>query len=193
MEKIAIGPNFPKKLIDLDNGVKKNIEILSDTKNTSPNKLTACILKRPRHDQIVNILNSMGVKINFISDGDVSGVISVADPNKHVDIYLGIGGSPEGVLAAAALSCLDCQMQTRLVFQNEDEKKRTLDTGIKNLNKKYSINDMVKGDVIFCASGITDGDLVSGIKDLGKSFEAETYILHKDSKTNKKVKNIIKK
>ena len=193
MEKIAIGPNFPKKLINLDNSVKKNIEILCDAKNTSPNNLTACVLQRPRHNQIVDSLNSMGVNINFITDGDVSGVISVADPNSNIDIYLGVGGGPEGVLAAAALSCLDCQMQARLVFQNNDEKKRAKDAGIDDLNKKYFIEDMIKGDVIFCATGITDGDIVKGVKDLGNSFETETYVLHKNSKTNKKIKNIIKK
>ncbi len=123
MEKIAIGPKLPKNLIDLDFDIKKNIELLSDAKNTTPNKLSACILKRPRHDKIINSLNEMGVSINFISDGDVSGVISVADSTKGNDIYIGIGGGPEGVLAAAALDCLGCQMQTRLYFQDEDEKK----------------------------------------------------------------------
>ena len=124
MEKIAIGPGLPKNLIDLDFGVEKNIKLLSDGKNTSPNKLTACVLKRERHNQIVDSLNNLGVKISFISDGDVTGAMSVADKNSKIDIYLGIGGSPEGVLAAAALSCLDCQMQTRLVLQNNDEISR---------------------------------------------------------------------
>ena len=141
----------------------------------------------------MNSLNSLGVKINFITDGDVSGVISVADPNSNIDIYLGIGGGPEGVLAAAALSCLDCQMQTRLSFQNEDEKNRSRNMGIGDLNQKYNINDMVKGDVIFCATGVTDGDLVKGIKDLGDSFESETFVLHKSSKINKKIKNRLNK
>ena len=135
----------------------------------------------------------MGVKINFITDGDVSGVISVTDPKTNIDIYIGTGGGPEGVLAAAALTCLDCQMQTRLVFQNDDEKKRARKIGIKELNLKYNINDMVKGDVIFCATGFKDGDLVKGIKDVGGSFEAETFVLHKSSITNKIIKNKIKK
>ena len=178
MEKIAIGAGFPENLVDLDFDVQKNIERLA---------------KRPRPDQIVNSLNSLGVKINFITDGDVSGVISVADPKSNIDIYFGIGGGPEGVLAAAALSCLDCQMQVRLSFQNEDEKNRCRDMDIKDLNQKYNINDMVKGDVIFCATGVTDGDLVKGIKDHGDSFEAETYVLHKSSNTNKIIKNNIKK
>ena len=189
MEKIAIGPNLPENLIDLDFDIKKNIELLSKAKNTTPDKLTACILKRPRHDKIVNALKSLGVKINFITDGDVSGVIFVAIPNSNIDIYLGIGGAPEGVLAAAALNCMGCQMQTRLLFQDEKEKEKAIKLGIKNLNKKYSISDMIKGDVIFCASGVTDGDLVKGIKDLGDIFESETLVLHKSSKTNKIIKN----
>ena len=135
----------------------------------------------------------MGVKINYISDGDVLGVISVANPKSNIDIYLGIGGGPEGVLAAAALSCLGSQMQTRLLFQNDDEKNRAKKIGIKELNIKYNMNDMVKGDVIFCATGVTDGNLVKGIKDLGDYFEAETFVLHKSSKTNKIIKNKIKK
>ena len=193
MEKIAIGPNMPNNLIDLDFGVKKNIKLLCDTKNTTPDKLTACILKRPRHEDIVNDLNFLGVKINFITDGDVSGVISVADPKSNIDIYLGTGGAPEGVLAATALDCLNCQMQTRLVFQNDAEKKRAKKLGIKDLKKKYNIKDMIKGDTIFCATGVTDGDLVQGIKDLGNFFEAETLVIHKSTKTYKKIKNKIKK
>ena len=126
MEKIAIGSNFPNNLVDLDFGVKKNIKLLSDCKNVTPDKLTACILNRSRHKNIIDDLNTMGVKINFIEDGDVSGVISVGDANSNIDIYMGIGGAPEGVLAASALSCINCQMQTRLFFQNEIEKKRTV-------------------------------------------------------------------
>ena len=193
MEKIAIGPGLPKNLVDLDFGVKKNIKLLSEAKNTTPEQLSACVLKRTRHDSIIKSLNSLGVKINFISDGDVSAVISVADSNSNIDIYIGIGGGPEGVLAAAALNCLDCQMQTRLVFQNINEKNRAIKCGIKDLKKKYYIEDMVKDDVIFCATGVTDGNLVKGIKDLGDSFQSETFVLHKSSKTNKIIKNRIKK
>ena len=193
MEKIAIGPSLPENLISLDNDIKKNIKLLAEAKNTRPDNLTACILKRPRHDDIVKSLKSLNVKINFISDGDVSGAISVAYPQTKIDIYIGIGGGPEGVLAAAALKCLGCQMQTRLKFYNEDEKKRVKKLGIKDLNYKYSINDMVKGDVIFCATGVTDGDLVKGIKDLGDHFESETFILHMSSNTNKILKNKMKK
>jgi len=193
MEKIAIGPKLPENLVDLDFDVKKNIELLSKAKNTSPDKLTVCLLKRQRHDLIIKDLTSMGVKIKFITDGDVSGVMSVADKKTNIDMYIGTGGGPEGVLAAAALYCLDCQMQTRLVFQNKKEKERAEYLGIKNFNRKYNINDMIKGDVIFCATGVTDGDIVKGIKDLGDSFESETFVLHKSSKTNKIIKNINKK
>jgi fructose-1,6-bisphosphatase II / sedoheptulose-1,7-bisphosphatase len=193
MEKIAIGPGLPKNLVDLDFSVKKNISLLSEAKNTSPNKLSACVLNRPRHDKIIDSLKSLGVQINYITDGDVLGVISVANPKFNNDIYIGVGGAPEGVLAAAALFCLDCQMQTRLVFQDNSEKTRAKDLGINDLNQKYNIEDMIKDDVIFCATGVTDGDLVKGIKNLGDSFESETYVLQKSSLTNKIVKNIIKK
>ena len=193
MEKIAIGPKLPKNLVDLDFSVEKNIKLLSEAKNTRPEKLTVCILKRPRHDLIVKHLNSIGVKIKFISDGDVSGVISVSNPDSNIDMYIGTGGAPEGVLAAAALDCLDCQIQTRLVFQNENEKEKAKYLGIKDLNKKYNINDMVKGDVIFCATGVTDGDIVKGIKDRDDSFESETFVLHKSSKVNKIIKNQLSK
>ena len=193
MEKIAIGASLPKNLIDLDFSVEKNIKLLAEAKNKNPNKLRACVLKRPRHDKIIKALNLLNVQIDFISDGDVSGVISVANPNSHIDIYIGIGGGPEGVLAAAALKCLGCQMQTRLKFSNESEKKRAIKLGIKDLDKKYYIEDMVKGDVIFCATGVTDGDLVKGIIESSDYFQSETYVLHHSTKTNKIVKNQIKK
>tara|TARA_B100000029_G_scaffold453572_1_gene479453 strand:+ start:4401 stop:5345 length:945 start_codon:yes stop_codon:yes gene_type:complete len=193
MEKIAIGPSLPENLVNLDYDVKKNIKLLAEAKNTTPDNLTACILKRPRHDLLISSLKELNVKINFISDGDVSGVISVAYPQSKIDIYIGIGGGPEGVLAAAALKCLGCQMQTRLKFYKDDEKERAKNFGIKNLNYKYNINDMVKGDVIFCSTGVTDGDLVKGIKVNKDYFESETFVLHKGSNTNKKIKHKIKK
>ena len=193
MEKIAVGPNLPRDLIDLDFSVEKNIKSLAEARNTVPGKLVACVLKRPRHEKIINSLNSLGVKIDFITDGDVSGVISVAYENTDTDIYIGVGGAPEGVLAAAALECLGCQMQTRLVFEGEEQKNRAKKLGIKDLRMKYNISDMIKGDVIFCATGVTDGNLVEGIKDIGSTFQAETFALHKSSGINKKIKKIIKK
>ena len=193
MEKIAVGPNLPKNIIDLDFGVKKNIKILAEAKNTTPDKLTACLLKRPRHDKIVEELKSLNVKINFITDGDVSGVIFVSNPKSNIDIYIGTGGSPEGILAAAALKCFDCQMQTRFVFQDDEEVNRAKKAGILDLKRKYYIKDMVKGDVIFCATGVTSGDILSGVKDLGKYYETESLILHNSSKTNKIIKSKLKK
>ena len=192
MEKIAIGSNLPKNLLDLDNTVEKNISLLADAKNTTPDNLTACLLKRDRHKNIIDSLNKMNVKIKFITDGDVSGVIYVVDKSSPVDIYLGIGGGPEGVLAASALSCLDGQIQTRLVLDEEQIIKAKL-LGIKDLKKKYNIDEIIRGDTIFCASGITDGDLLKGIVDKGETFEVSTYVLHKNSRMNKKVTNVHKK
>ncbi len=193
MEKIAVGKGLPKGIIDLDNSVEKNIKLLAEAKKTKPEKITACVLKRPRHDKIISSLNSLNVKINFIQDGDVTGVISVVDPNSSVDIYLGIGGGPEGVLAAAALDCLGGQMQTRLVLSDDEEINRAKKLGITDLKKKYNIEDMIKGDVIFCASGVTDGDILKEIRDKGDSFEASSFVLHKSQKIFKKITNIIKK
>ena len=135
----------------------------------------------------------MDVNISFITDGDISAAISLAYPSKKIDIYLGIGGAPEGVLAAAALKCLGCQMQGRLYFQNLDEKNRAIKLGVKDLDKKYNIEDMVRGDVIFCATGVTDGDFVKGIKIFNGFYDSETLVLHKSSKINKIVKNHTKK
>ena len=192
MEKIAIGPNLPKNLLDLDNPVEENLNLLAKAKNKKLTDLTACVLQRPRHEKIVQALNKLGVNIKFISDGDVAGVIAVADKNSKIDIYLGIGGGPEGVLSAAALSCIGGQIQTRLVLDNE-QKKKIDQFGIKNLKKKYNIDDMVKGDVIFCATAITDGLLVPGIRKKDDEFVTSTYALHKSSNTIKKVTNIHKR
>jgi len=193
MEKIAVGPDLPKNLIDLDFSLEKNIKLLSKAKNKKPDKLSACVLKRPRHNSIVKSLNSLGVKINFINDGDVSGAISVAEIKTNIDIYIGIGGAPEGVLAAAALKCLGCQMQTRLFFQNDEDKSRANKLGITDIRRKYNIDDMVKDDVIFFATGVTNGEMVKGIKDFGNYYESETLVLHKSSKINKIIKNKNKK
>ena len=193
MEKIAIGSHLPKNIIDLDNSVEKNIKLLAEAKNTTPEKIVACILRRPRHDKIIETLKSLNVKINFIEDGDVLGVISVVDPNSPIDIYLGTGGGPEGVLAAAALDCLGGQMQIRLVLSNKEEIRRAENMGVKDINKKYEIKDMIKGDVIFCATGVTDGDILKGIVDKKDSFQASSFVLHKSQKISKKITNIIKK
>ena len=192
MEKIAIGSNLPKNLVDLDNSVEKNVSLLAEAKNTTPDKITVCILERPRHDKIISSLKKMNVNLKLISDGDVSGVIYIVDQNSPVDMYMGIGGGPEGVLAAAALSCYGGQIQTRLVLDS-DESVRAKKMGITDLKRKYNIDDMIKGDVIFCATGVTDGDFVKGIVDTEDSFKSETLVLHKSSNTNKIIKSQTKK
>ena len=188
MEKIAIGPNLPKGLVDLDYSVEKNISNLAEAKKTTPDKLTVCILNRPRHEKIILSLKKMKVNLKLITDGDISGVIYVVDKKFPVDMYIGIGGAPEGVLAAAALSCLGGQMQTRLNL-NENESVRAKKMGIQNLKKKYNIDDMIKGDVMFCATAITSGDLADGIKEYEEYFEATTIALHKNEKINSLFKN----
>ena len=192
MEKIAIGNNLPKNLLDLDYSVEKNINLLAEAKNKKISDLKACVLKRPRHDLIIKKLTEMRVKINFIIDGDIAGVLSVIGENPKNDIYYSTGGGPEGVLAAAALTCFGGQIQGRLVL-NDEEKIRAKKLGIKDFRKKYNIEDMVKGDVIFCASGVTTGDLAKGVKDLGNEFEVTTFALHKSKNINKIVTNIYNK
>ena len=188
MEKIAIGSNLPNNLLDLDFGVEKNIKLLSDAKNKKPSELNACVLKRPRHDYIVKILNRMNVKINFITDGDIAGALSVIGENPLNDIYYSTGGAPEGVIVAAALSCYGGQFQGRLIL-DDDELIRAKKLGINDPDKKYSINDMVKGDIIFCASGVTSGDLAEGIRSYDDKYEVTTFVLHKSKKINKLIKN----
>ena len=192
MEKIAIGPNLPPNLLDLDNGVEKNIKLLAEAKNKKISDLSACVMDRPRHKHIIEELIRLNVKINFITDGDIAGVLSVIGNNPVNDIYYSTGGAPEGVLAAAALSCFGGQMQGRLVL-NEEEKIRAKKLGISDFKKKYDISEMIKGDVIFCATGVTSGDLVKGVKDLGNEYEVNTYALHRSKKIIKTVTNIYNK
>ena len=192
MEKIVIGTNLPKNLMDIDNGVEKNIKILAEAKNKKISDIQACVLKRPRHDHIVKVLNDLKVKINFITDGDIAGALSVIGDKPKNDIYYSTGGGPEGVIVAAALSCYGGQIQGRLVL-NEEEKIRAKKLGITDFNKKYNIDDMVKGDVIFCATGVTSGDLADGVKDLGNEHEVNSFVLHKSENTIKTIKNIYNK
>ena len=192
MEKIAIGANLPKNLLDLDKSVEENIKLLADAKKKKISELKACVLKRPRHDNIIKELTRMNVKINFITDGDIAGALSVIGNKPKNDIYYSTGGGPEGVIVAAALSCYGGQIQGRLVLDN-DEKVRAKKLGIKDFNKKYNIDEMVKGDVIFCASGVTTGDLARGVEDLGNEFRVSTFALHKSQKIIKTVSNIYNK
>ena len=180
MNKISVN-FFEPGVIDLDYSVKKNIFNLAEFKNKKPNELTACILDRPRHKKIIEELTKLQVNLKLISDGDVSGALLVSDPKYSVDIFLGIGGGPEGVLAASALDAFNCNFQGRFLFENEKDKERAKKMGIKDLNKKYKINEIVSGDSIFCATGITSGDLVSGINIEKDSFTSETLITHKST------------
>ena len=192
MEKIIVGSNLPKNLSDLDNSVEKNINLLAQAKNKKPSQLKACVMKRPRHEYIVKSLEQMKVKINYITDGDIAGGLTVIGENPINDIYLSTGGGPEGVIVAAALSCFGAQMQGRLVL-NKDEAIRAKKLGITELDKKYNIDEIVKGDVIFCASGVTTGELAKGIVNFEDKFEVTTLVLHKSQKINKTVTNTYKK
>jgi fructose-1,6-bisphosphatase II / sedoheptulose-1,7-bisphosphatase len=188
MDKIAITAN-EKGIVDLDNSVAKNIKNLAEYKNTTPDKLTACILNRPRHKKIIEELRSLNVKLKLISDGDVSGALLVSDSKYDVDIFLGIGGGPEGVLAASALDAYDCFFQGKFIFENEKDKSRAKQMGISDFEKKYELNEIVSGDSIFCATGITSGDLVKGIVLNEDSYISETLITHKSSGLKKVYKS----
>ena len=192
MEKVAVGANLPKNLLDLDNNVKKNISLLADAKKKKISEINACVLKRPRHDHIVKELTKIGVQINYITDGDIAGALTVIGDNPKNDIYYSTGGGPEGVIVAAALSCYGGQIQGRLVL-DDDEKVRAKKLGIKNFDKKYNIDEIVKGDVIFCASGVTDGDLAKGVENLGNEYKVTTFALHKSQKIIKTISNIYNK
>ena len=189
MEKISAKVN-EKGVIDLDYTVKENIFNLSEYLNKKPENITACVMDRPRHNDIINELSRIGVKIKLITDGDVMGALFVTDKKYKVDIFLGIGGGPEGVLAAAALDAYNCHFQGRFLFDTDDDKNRANKMGIKDLTKKYELNEIIRGDSIFCATGITSGDIVSGIKIKNKKFVSETLITHKSSGIKKIIKNI---
>ena len=187
MEKISTRVN-EKNVIDLDFSVKENISNLSDYLNKNPENLTACILDRPRHKNIIEELKKLKVNIKLITDGDVSGALLVTEEKYNVDIFLGIGGGPEGVLAAAALDAFNCNFQGRFLFKTEKDKARAKKMGINNFTKKYELNEIVTGDSIFCATGITSGDLVAGIKIQGNDFISETLVTHKSSGLKKLIK-----
>ena len=188
MEKISANVN-EKGVIDLDFTIKKNIFNLSEFLNKKPENITACIMDRPRHQKIITELNKIGVNIKLISDGDVSGALLVTDDKYGVDIFLGTGGGPEGVLAAAALDTFNCNFQGRFLFVTDEDKIRAKKMGIKDLTKKYQLKEIIRGDTIFCATGITSSDLVSGIKIENDEYISETLITHKSSG----IKKIIKK
>jgi len=192
MEKISSKVN-ERGVIDLDHTVKENIFNLCEYLNKKPESITACILDRPRHKKIITEINKLGAKIKLISDGDISGALLVTHEKYDVDIFLGIGGGPEGVLAASALDSFNCVFQGRFLFDTEVDKLRANKMGIKNLTKKYELNEIVKGDTIFCATGITSGDLVSGIKIENDELTTETLVTHKSSGLKKIIKKIVNK
>ncbi len=166
MDKIAVGPGYPEGVIDLDRTAAENVTALAKAKGVLPSEITACVLDRPRHKDIIASLRSVGARVHLISDGDVAGVINTSDPTTGVDIYIGQGGAPEGVLACAALKCVGGQFQGRLVFRNDDEKARARRLGLKDseFDRKYSLNELVSGDAVFSATGVTDGALLEGVK-----------------------------
>jgi fructose-1,6-bisphosphatase II / sedoheptulose-1,7-bisphosphatase len=187
MEKIATC-KIAKGVIDLDQTVKKNILNLCEFKNKSPDQLTACVMDRARHKKIIDELKDLKVNLKLITDGDVSGALLVSNDKYKVDIFLGIGGGPEGVLAASALDALGCFFQGRFLFETENDKNRAKNMGIKDFNKKYELNEIISGDSIFCATGITSGDLVQGIKLKKGKFYSETLVTHKSSGLNEIIK-----
>ena len=188
MEKIAIGPNYPKGTVSLEKSVTDNIRSLAAAKNVLPSEIIACVLDRPRHEGIISELRAMGCGIKLIPDGDVAGVIATTDQDTGIDIYFGTGGAPEGVLAAAALRCVGGHMEGRLVFRNDDERARADRWGIEDLDRIYSTEDMAKGDCIFAATGVTDGSLLNGVKRLrGGTTTTESIVMRASSGTVRRV------
>ena len=185
MEKIAIGPGYPENIIDLDSSIEDNLKNIAEFKSVKVSDLTVCLLERDRHKKIIQSLKKMSAKIKFISDGDVLGAIYTCMDNFKVDVYVGIGGAPEGVLAAAAIKCFGGQFQGRLVISDNDEKLRATKLGITNMKKKYYLNDIIKGDVIFCAAGVTDGEMLKGIRVEGLNFLSDLLISHSEGKVTK--------
>jgi len=181
MDKLAVGNDIPTDAVDLDFSVEKNIKNIADAKNKDIKKITACMLNRSRHKEIIDELKRLNVNIKLISDGDVSGALLVTNKKHNVDIFLGIGGGPEGVLAASALDAYNCKFQGRFLFKTENDIKRAKNMGIKDLNKKYELKEMVRGESIFCATGVTSGDLVNGVVKSKDKFVTETLVTHKNS------------
>ena len=182
MEKIAVGPGFPKKLLDLDNPLEDTLEKLAFYKKNKIENLSFCFLNRPRHKNIFDIVKKKKCKKFLIPDGDIFGAISTSIKKFNIDLYIGIGGAPEGVLAASALKCLNGQMQCRLIFSNSQQRKRAMKMGIKNLKRKYQIEDLIKKDSIFVATGVTDGYLLSGVKKKKNIFETHSLIISTKTK-----------
>ncbi len=184
MDKLAVGPGYPEGIIDLAKSPTENVKAVAAAKGVEPNEIIVCVLDRPRHADLIAELRALGCGIQLIPDGDVAGVIAVTNPETTIDMYMGQGGAPEGVLAAAALRCVGGQFNGRLVFRNEDEKARARKWGIEDFNRIYKLGDLAKGDCIFAATGVTDGSLLDGVKRLkGGKMTTESVVMRASSGT----------
>jgi fructose-1,6-bisphosphatase II / sedoheptulose-1,7-bisphosphatase len=189
MDKLAVGPGYPEGVIDLNKSPSDNVRSVAAAKGVDPSDIIACVLDRPRHEKLIAELRSLGCGIMLIPDGDVAGVIAVTNPETTIDIYMGSGGAPEGVLAAAALRCVGGQFQGRLLFRNDDERGRAAKWGVEDLDRIYHLNDLAKGDVIFAATGVTDGSLLEGVKRRkGGCMTTESVVMRASSGTVRWVK-----
>ncbi len=188
MDKIACGPGYPAGVIDLDKSPAENIKALAKAKGVDPSDITVCILDRPRHADIIASARSVGARVHLITDGDVAGVINTTDPETGIDLYVGSGGAPEGVLACAALKCVGGQFQGRLVFRNADERARAARVGITDLDKKYDLHEMVRADAIFAATGVTKGALLDGVTYSGGFVHTHTLVMNSSTRTVRDVR-----
>ena len=185
MDKLAVSGKVPLDATDLDFPLEKNVKNIADSMNKDIKDINVCLLNRPRHQKIIDQLNDMSVNMKLLSDGDVSGALMVTNEKYNIDMFIGIGGGPEGVLAASALDAFDCKFQGRFLFESEEDITRAKKMGIKDLKKKYDLKEIVKGDSIFCATGITSGVLVNGINVRDNIYITETLVTHKSSKMSK--------
>lgn len=189
MDKLAVGPGYPDGVIDLKRSAKENVEAVAAAKGVEPSDIIVCVLDRPRHERLIAELRAIGCGIMLIPDGDVAGVIATTDPETTIDLYMGSGGAPEGVLACAALRCVGGQFKGRLLFRNEDEKQRARKWGITDLDKIYDLKELAKGDCIFAATGVTDGSLLNGVKRLpGGKLTTESVVMRASTGTVRWVK-----
>jgi fructose-1,6-bisphosphatase II / sedoheptulose-1,7-bisphosphatase len=190
MDKIAVGPGYPKGIVDLDKSPADNVRALAKHKGVEPSQITVCVLDRPRHAEIIASLRSVGARVHLISDGDVAGVINTTDPETGIDLYVGQGGAPEGVLACAALKCVGGQFQGRLVFRNEDEKARARRLGLKDADfgRKYDLDELVSGEAMFAATGVTDGALLDGVKIKGGFVYTHTLVMNSSTHTVREIR-----
>lgn len=188
MEKIAVGPGYPAGVIDLDRSTSDNIRAIAEAKGVKPGDITVCVLDRPRHEGLIAELRSLGCGVVLIGDGDVAGVIATTDPETTIDVYMGSGGAPEGVLACAALRCVGGQFKGRLLFRNDAERARAYKWGVTDLDKQYDLTELAQGDCIFAATGVTDGSLLAGVKRHAKVMTTESVVMRASSGTVRWVK-----